>query len=461
LPLGRFTIRFPRLIAQGCSDALDGARPFAITMIESCQVRDAVFWFDRKATLLPPLSGEVSADVVVVGGGMMGLMCARALAARGRQVCLVEADTCGGGASGRSSGFITPDSELELQDLVRQFGPDDAGVLWRFAWSGVNAIREAVHDDAIDCDRQRQDALFVAASPGAAKTIWSEHAARQACGEPSTVYSREELPALLGAKAYFAGLRFGDTFGLDGYRCCAGLRRGLLAAGVRIFEQSRVTEIRAQEVRTAHGAIRAPYVVVCADRFLPSLGLARREIYHAQTFLAISEPLDDPAVRRIFPQGALMVWDTDLIYHYFRLTGERRLLIGGGTLASTYARHEQHDPARAAQRANHFLARRFPGLHCPIAACWPGLIGVSKDFAPVVGRHRDHATVRFAGGAAGLPWAAALGRYLAESIIDDRRDLDGILSAGRHFVVGPRWQAVIGAPAAFALSHGLLKFSSK
>src|SRR5690349_948116 len=77
-------------------------------------VRDAVFWFDREEKPLPALSGTVSADAVVVGGGMMGLMCARTLVDRGRRVCVVEAETCGGGASGRSSGFITPDSELEL-----------------------------------------------------------------------------------------------------------------------------------------------------------------------------------------------------------------------------------------------------------------------------------------------------------------------------------------------------------
>src|ERR1044072_5738561 len=144
--------------------------------IQSPQVRDAVFWFDRKETPLSPLRDDVSADVVVVGGGMVGLMCARALAARGRQVCLVEADTCGAGASGRSSGFITPDSELELRDLDCHFGSDNARMLWRFAWSGVNAIRDAVHHDVIDCDIQKQDALFVAASRPAMKTILAEHA---------------------------------------------------------------------------------------------------------------------------------------------------------------------------------------------------------------------------------------------------------------------------------------------
>src|SRR4029453_11899500 len=126
--------------------------------------RDAVFWFDQRERPLAALEGTLNTDVVVIGGGMMGLMCAREFRARGQRVCLLEAETCGAGASGRSSGLITPDSELEFHDLVRQFGPEEAPKLWEFASAGVHAIRRAILEDQIDCDLQVQDALFVAAT---------------------------------------------------------------------------------------------------------------------------------------------------------------------------------------------------------------------------------------------------------------------------------------------------------
>jgi gamma-glutamylputrescine oxidase len=422
-------------------------------------LRDAVFWFDRKAPPLPPLEGAVDADVVVVGGGMMGLMCARTLRARGQRVCLVEADTCGAGASGRSSGLITPDSELELRDLVHQFGPGEAARLWQFALGGVNSIRQAILEDQIDCDMQVQDALFVAATPGGAQVICAEHAARNAFGYSSTLHSRENLPSILGSQAYFSALRFGGTFGIDAYRACAGLRQGLLATGARVFERSPVTQILENGVETASGSVRAPAVIICADRFLPALGLARREIYHVQTFLAISERLGNSAIEQMFPRDPLMVWGTDVAYKYFRLTGDRRLLIGGGTLMNMYSRREQHRPRQVVRQLTRYLAARFPGMPVRFTACWPGLIGISKDFAPVVGRHPVFSSVHFAAGAAGLPWAAALGRYLAEKILDGRDDVDAPLAVERRFPISPRVQAVLGTPAAFALSHGILKFA--
>lgn len=79
----------------------------------------------------------------------------------------------------------------------------------------------------------------------------------------------------------------------------------------------------------------------------------------------------------------------------------------------------------------------------------------------MMGLHPNFPSVHFAGGAAGLPWAAALGRYLAERILDGRSDLDGVLSAARRFPIGRRVQAVLGAPPAFALSHGMLKSKAK
>jgi glycine/D-amino acid oxidase-like deaminating enzyme len=189
------------------------------------------------------------------------------------------------------------------------------------------------------------------------------------------------------------------------------------------------------------------------------LGLARREVYHVKTFLAVSERLGRPDIDRMFPRGPLMVWGTDITYKYFRLTGDGRLLVGGASLANMYSRREQHRPAQVVRLLTRYLARRFPDLRIRFAACWPGLIGVSKDFAPVVGHHPRYRSVLYAGGAAGLPWAAALGRYLAEKVLDGRDDVDAALSVHRRFPVGARLQSIIGAPLAFAISHGIKKIS--
>jgi glycine/D-amino acid oxidase-like deaminating enzyme len=132
------------------------------------------------------------------------------------------------------------------------------------------------------------------------------------------------------------------------------------------------------------------------------------------------------------------------------------LLIGGGRFASTYKADEQHRPAAVGRSLRRYLEQTFAGVPIHLAMAWPGRIGISKDFAPIVGEAMPQ--VYFASGAAGLPWAAALGRYLADKITSGRSELDETLSGRRHFPVGRRGQAVIGTAPAFALSHGLTKY---
>lgn len=417
---------------------------------------DRVHWYGEPRPEPRRPERDRTVETVIVGGGMTGLMCAERLRAAGRDAVVIEAELCGAGASGKSSGFITPDSELELSDLVRQHGPEKARQLWDFAKGGVAAIRAQILEHGFECDFQVQDSLFVATSEDGAKVVRAEHAAQEQLGYTSEIYDKKALAAIVGTDSYFAAIRYPETFGIDAYRYCRALSRRL-----DVYEDTPVTAILDDGVATPRAKITAKNVVVCTDRLLPELRVAEDDIYHVQTFLAVSSPLSDAAVLRLFPRDRMMVWDTNTIYTYFRITGDQRLLIGSGNFVSTYAAHEIHDPHRFAKKIDRYLLRRFPGLDVRLSALWPGLIGISKDFAPIAGReaHRPH--VLYAGSAAGLPWAAALGGYLAEKIIDGRSDLDAFFSRQRRFPVSRRVQAVVGKRAAFAMSHGMAKYLRK
>ena len=87
-------------------------------------MRHEVFWQRGKAIgARAKLAGSRSANVVIIGGGVAGLTVADELVRRGvEDIVVLEARFCGAGASGRSSGFITPASELGVSELRRRFG---------------------------------------------------------------------------------------------------------------------------------------------------------------------------------------------------------------------------------------------------------------------------------------------------------------------------------------------------
>ncbi len=420
--------------------------------------KDKVFWYTQKPPEINALNNNLKANIVVVGGGVVGLTCAQVLKDHQLSVVLVEKNFCGGGASGKSSGFVTPDSETELRDTVKSYGEDNARQIRQFALTGVDIIRNNIERFNISCDYQVQDSLYLANSQRDFKKIKLEHEVRQKLGYQSTLYNRSEIDAIIGSPKYFGAVRYSGTFAINSYLYCQAMKEILRQSGVSIYENTPVTKIRKDGLQTSQYTITADRVILCLDRFLPELGLAKDKIYHLQTFVTVSEKLSPDVIKKIFPRDRMMAWDTDLIFHYFRVTGDNRLMLGGGSLLYTYLKNEKHNALGVTGKLSGYFQDKFPGVKVRFEYMWPGLLGVTKDFLPLAGQDSRFSRVYFMAGSTGLPQAAALGSYLAEKIINRRDDYDKYFSISRKFPVGKVLQKVIGTPLAFALSHGLKEY---
>ncbi len=413
---------------------------------------DQVFWFFQKNEP-KQLNANIKTDVVIVGGGMAGLSAAQAFQAKGCSVVLLEKYYCGAGASGKSSGFITPSSEFDLEYVTQVFGAEEAKKLWAFVNGGVDLIKKNITEFGITCDYQPQDTLVVASSKGGFADLKKEYAMQHQLFGYGLLYQQDELASVIGSTGYFGGLRIADTFGISTYLYCQAMKNILEKAGVQIFEETPVLSVDANGAYTSNSVVNADHIVVCVDRSLPDLNRLTRDVFCAQTFIMVSAPLDEANLQKIFPAEKLMVWDTDMIYQYYRIIEGNRFLIGGGSIFSTFWGKEQHNSSYMFKKLRNYVTKKFSTVSLHFEYMWPGLIGISKDIMPIAGFDVKDPNIYYVTGATGLPWAAALGRYSAQRIIDGNKDFDTYFSPERKFPIPRFIQAVVGKRITFALSN--------
>jgi gamma-glutamylputrescine oxidase len=128
------------------------------------------WWFttllENQYKYCPPLQDNIECDVLVIGGGMSGISAAAALLNKGLRVVVLEKNIIGGSTSGRSAGFMTPDSELELSQLVRRYGIEGAKEIWNIPTHGISLVKNYINEFGIDCDYRIQDSLLLGIGKG-------------------------------------------------------------------------------------------------------------------------------------------------------------------------------------------------------------------------------------------------------------------------------------------------------
>lgn len=420
--------------------------------------KDEVYWYTKKEPKIDKLNKNLKADIAIVGGGMTGLSAAQAFIKKGFKVVLLEKDFCGAGASGKSSGFITPDSEFGLSEFINRFGEEGAKKLWDFGNFGVEFIRNNIIKNKIKCDYLVQDAFFVANRKAHIGLVEDEYKARKELGYRAKIYSNENFQDVLGTEDYHAGVRYYNTFVMNGYLYCQGMKDALKSQ-ISLFENTGVKKIKNNQLETLKGhKISAKKVLVCADRFIPSLKPKDKDFYHVQTYLLASAPLSNKEMHKIFPERQMMVWDSEVNYKYFRPLGGNRLLIGGGNIISLYYWNEVHNYSGMFNAISSYFRKKFPDVKVRWEYMWPGMLGISKDFLPVIAQNSKMPDVYYAGAGAGLPWSAAVGNYLCSKIVNGSYDLDQYLLSTRKYSPVGFLQPIIRKMATFALSHGYIKF---
>ncbi len=404
----------------------------------------------------PPLNKKIKTDCLVIGGGFAGLHAALRLIDAGKDVVLLEKGVCGSSSSGQSGGFLTPESEEDIKQIITKYGEEKAKVIYQIPKKGVDLILETAKKYKFNCDLRKQDSLYLSIKKGHDKHIEEEKEVRDEMGLSYQLLDQKDLKKFHPGTGYTLGLKYPGSYGINSFAYCQEIKNLLIKKGVKIFEGSEVNKIEGNIAITHLGEVQAKNIIVCIDKMKKEFDKdISKEYHHMQTYLTVSEPLTKEEVNSIFPKEELMCWDTRLIYGHYRLVEHNRLLIGFGKPSLVYSFNVDHTPLAVNQIIKE-LRQRFPTLNdVKFPYYWSGLIDVTKDLVPIADYDPLNKSIQYAMGCAGLPWAAYCGDYLARRIINEKEteDLSEFLGIKRKYFLGRFFQKVFGKKITFALNH--------
>ena len=399
------------------------------------------------------LQGDQNADICIIGAGYTGLSSALHLAERGYSVIVLEAETIGHGASGRNGGHVGNGQRKDQNYLEKQFGEDIARLLWDMGLEAVDTVKQLINSHGIDCDL-KQGILHLAHKKKYCGDLQHEvtHLRDRYSFDSMRYVPATELNQFLDSDAYYGGLLDSASLHLHPLKYCMGLAAAALKAGVKIYEHSRVTgytQTSPSVVSTARGRVSAREVVLACNGYIDKLEpKINGYIMPINNFVIATKPLSDDLAAAVSRQDTAMQ-DTRFVINYWKLSGDNRLIFGGGE------NYRRGFPADIKSFVRKYMLQIYPQLQSTtIDYGWGGTLAITLNRLPHFGRIGTNIWHMHGYSGHGVPTATFAGKLIAEAISGKLERFDTIANLPTMKFPGGtllRWPGMVAGMLYFAL----------
>jgi glycine/D-amino acid oxidase-like deaminating enzyme len=349
----------------------------------------------------PPLAGDLDVDVAIVGGGCQGMATAIALrkAAPSLRTVVLEHEFVGYGASGRNGSFAMTVFGLGFATMARLRGHGLVRDAHRYMERAVDGLEGLIREHGMRCDLIRPGFLRVATTAAHERRLRRELELVKRLGIDGIDWlERDAVRAKVNSAVYRGGTWEPRLLLVNPAKLVREEKRVALALGAGVYEHTPVVHIRRERrfvLETPHGAVSAERLVLATNAYSIRIpGLERKQI-PAWTYMIATEPL---AVRHFADIGWAErngVEDARNLIHYYRVSPDDRLVMGGGPVGLGYGTDLERDiNATAWRHLEEHMRLLFPALRdVRVTHRWGGPFSVTVDLTPALGYLGDRRAV--------------------------------------------------------------------
>lgn len=373
------------------------------------------------------LNDNITTDVCIIGAGYTGLSSALHLLELGYSVTVLEAARVGWGASGRNGGQIVNSFSRDIDSIERTVGKETGQLFGEMAFEGGRIIKQLIAKHEIQCDL-KDGGVFAAMNKKQMghlehqKALWEKH------GHLGHLELLDEqgIGAVVGSERFIGGLLDKSGGHMHPLNLALGEAQAVEAQGGKIYENSAVIKVEQGDnptIHTAQGSVKAKFVIVAGNAYLNGLiPELQAKSMPCGSQVITTEPLSDELAASLLPQD-YCVEDCNYLLDYFRLSGDKRLIYGGGVV------YGARDPADIAAIIRPKMLETFPQLKdVKIEYTWTGNFLLTLSRLPQVGRIGDNIYYSQGCSGHGVTYTHLAGKILADVIHGQATRFDAFAS---------------------------------
>jgi glycine/D-amino acid oxidase-like deaminating enzyme len=407
------------------------------------------YWMTtRDYTPGPCLAKDIDVDVAIVGGGFTGLSTAFHLKKEqpDLRIAIFESEVIGFGASGRNGGFNMTLFGLTLSITALRFGKAKAKEAHLYMERAVDLLKKLVDELNLDCDYEHPGFLRVATSEKYKKRIQHEIELAHKLGIDGIQWLDQDQTREQVNSPMYLGAWWEPRCGiLNPAKLSWSWADLLRRMGIELYEKTPVTEIKRKpkkiELMTPQGTVRAEKAVLATNawsHFFPKL---KRKQLPVWTHIVISEPLSDEQYQSIGWQNRQGIEDARNLVHYYRLTTDNRIVMGGRdvSLSKGFYDMDQDDNEQTFEGLRQDVYELFPTLKgAGFTDAWGGPVSVPLDMAPAIGYMGDERVVYSLGCVGhGVSLTHLNGQTIRDLILERKTDLSDVFFVNRTTIPWP------------------------
>jgi glycine/D-amino acid oxidase-like deaminating enzyme len=409
---------------------------------------DKSFWLATYGEYAPnpALQGDLMVDIAIIGGGFTGLSTAYNLRKddQGVSVAVFEGEVVGFGASGRNGGFSMTLFGLEPAVTKALFGHQRTVEAHRYMERSVDYVDDLVKQNNIQSDYWYPGFLRAATTPGYIKRIQHDLEILTSMGITGISWiEADQIKNEVNSPRFLGGWWEPRSGLLNPAKQVREMKRLALQFGVQVYEETPILEIQRQTnfiLKTPNGNVTAKKVIFATNAYSHLIPQLKRKQVPAFTHMVATEPLTQSQLEIIGWKNRQGIEDARNLVHYFRLSIDNRIIMGGSDVSLAYGGNMDRDlnPQTFAdlERDIIWLFPHLKGIQ--ITHRWGGPVSVPLQMAPAIGFLGDERAIYSLGCVGhGVSMTHLNGRTLADLALERKTDLTDVWFVNRGVIPWP------------------------